>query len=102
VTTHPPYTGPDATCTKCGHTGALTEYRGHGECIHGDAIQYIGWTPNERLHRECERCGHEWDEATVKQQPLVHIGNGANAEDCPACEGTNPPYPFICPGPKDN
>lgn len=27
-----------------------------------------------------------------------HIGGGANAEDCPACDGTNPPYPFICPG----
>ncbi|MGW8762350.1 hypothetical protein ACWGN5_07605 [Streptomyces sp. NPDC055815] len=30
--------------------------------------------------------------------PPVHIGDGANAEDCPACSGTNPPYPFICPG----
>lgn len=28
-----------------------------------------------------------------------HVGGGANAEDCPACTGTNPPYPFICPGP---
>jgi hypothetical protein len=27
-----------------------------------------------------------------------HIGGRANAEDCPACEGTNPPFPFICPG----
>lgn len=24
---------------------------------------------------------------------------GGNAEACPACHGTNPPYPFICPGP---
>lgn len=24
---------------------------------------------------------------------------GGNAEDCPACHGTNPDYPFICPGP---
>ncbi|MER8086597.1 hypothetical protein ABTZ57_16040 [Streptomyces sp. NPDC094048] len=23
---------------------------------------------------------------------------GGNAEDCPACVGTNSPYPFICPG----
>ncbi|MET9517015.1 hypothetical protein [Streptomyces sp. NPDC002994] len=28
----------------------------------------------------------------------VHVGG--NAEDCPACHGTNPPYPFICPGPE--
>jgi hypothetical protein len=26
-----------------------------------------------------------------------HIGNGANAEDCPACTG-DIPYPWICPG----
>lgn len=24
---------------------------------------------------------------------------GGNAEDCPACADTNPPYPFICPHP---
>lgn len=29
--------------------------------------------------------------------PPVHIGNRVNAEDCPGCSGTNPPYPFICP-----
>jgi hypothetical protein len=34
-----------------------------------------------------------------RRQPPVHLGGGANAEDCPACHGTNPPYPFICPGP---
>ncbi|MFD8088691.1 hypothetical protein [Streptomyces malaysiensis] len=26
---------------------------------------------------------------------------GGNAEDCPGCDGTNPPYPFICPGPDE-
>ncbi|MFD0035573.1 hypothetical protein ACFVJK_46870 [Streptomyces sp. NPDC127172] len=34
--------------------------------------------------------------------PPQHLENGANAEDCPACKGTNPPYPFICPGPDGN
>ncbi|MFE9003147.1 hypothetical protein ACFYOY_13540 [Streptomyces sp. NPDC007875] len=29
----------------------------------------------------------------------THIGG--NAEDCPGCHGTNPPYPFICPGPDE-
>ncbi|MEW2302036.1 hypothetical protein AB0958_19020 [Streptomyces sp. NPDC006655] len=28
-----------------------------------------------------------------------HLDAGANAENCPACKGTNPPYPFLCPGP---
>ncbi|MFJ8049283.1 hypothetical protein [Streptomyces luteogriseus] len=31
------------------------------------------------------------------EAPAEH--RGGNAEDCPACSGTNPPYPFICPGP---
>lgn len=34
--------------------------------------------------------------------PPQHIGNGANAETCPACAGTNLPYPFTCPGPGGN
>jgi hypothetical protein len=37
-----------------------------------------------------------------RRNPPQHVGNGANAEDCPACHGTNPPYPFICPGPTTN
>lgn len=28
-----------------------------------------------------------------------HVGNGANAENCPACDNNpNPAYPFTCPG----
>ncbi|MDX3637800.1 hypothetical protein PV728_48030 [Streptomyces europaeiscabiei] len=33
---------------------------------------------------------------TYRSDPPRHIGG--NAEDCPACHGTNPDYPFICPG----
>lgn len=35
----------------------------------------------------------------IESGRIAHVGGGANAEDCPACHGTNPPYPFICPGP---
>lgn len=35
--------------------------------------------------------------ATSDGTPPVHTG--VNAENCPACKGTNPDYPFICPGP---
>ncbi|MEU8316682.1 MULTISPECIES: hypothetical protein [Actinomycetes] len=28
----------------------------------------------------------------------THQPKGTNAEDCPACTTTNPPYPFLCPG----
>ncbi|MEU3125847.1 hypothetical protein ABZ689_05910 [Streptomyces sp. NPDC006874] len=35
----------------------------------------------------------------VPAVPPTHLPKGTNAEDCPACEGTNPPYPFLCPGP---
>jgi hypothetical protein len=34
-----------------------------------------------------------------RRNPPQHLGGGANAEDCPACHDTNPPYPFTCPGP---
>ncbi|MFE2323610.1 hypothetical protein ACFXD5_06750 [Streptomyces sp. NPDC059385] len=39
------------------------------------------------------------DDPQEPRPPAVHIGNRANAEDCPACSGTNLPYPFICPSP---
>jgi hypothetical protein len=37
-------------------------------------------------------------EAYRRNQPQ-HVGGRVNAEDCPACHGSNPPWPFICPGP---
>ncbi|MFF2731740.1 hypothetical protein ACFVS9_28015 [Streptomyces sp. NPDC058008] len=69
---HPPYTGPETRCTKCGSTGAYTEYMASGECIHSRASEVIGFAPNPRLHRECGRCGHQWDEATVEQEEAPH------------------------------
>ena len=36
-------------------------------------------------------------EAPEPATQAAHVGG--NAEDCPACEDSNPPYPFLCPGP---
>lgn len=48
----------------------------------------------EAIHADAEQPAR-----TTANNPPVHIGGRVNAEDCPACTGTNPPYPFICPGP---
>jgi hypothetical protein len=64
--TLPPFSVDKPTCIKCGHVGASTQYMAHGQCIHGDGIGIdtaIGYEPNERLHRTCERCDFAWDEA---------------------------------------
>jgi hypothetical protein len=50
------------------------------------------------LHKAIHEGAEQSARTTVKNLP-VHIGGRANAEDCPACKGTNPDYPFICPGP---
>lgn len=43
-----------------------------------------------------------WLEQTQPPPPPVrHVGGRVNAEDCPGCADTNPPYPFICPGEVD-
>ncbi|MCX4540474.1 hypothetical protein [Streptomyces sp. NBC_01565] len=92
----PPYSGDEPTCIKCGNAGARTEYLAYGETVPGlTGNVTISFAPNERLQRECQRCGFQWDEAIVEP---VH--QGGNAEDCQACKGTNPDYPFICPGPE--
>ncbi|SES03996.1 hypothetical protein [Streptomyces qinglanensis] len=39
------------------------------------------------------------DEPTPGPAPTALKHRGGNAEDCPACHDTNPPYPFLCPGP---
>jgi rubredoxin len=61
----PPFSGDKPTCPKCGHGDAYTEYRGNGTCVHGGSGGYFGFGPNERLHRQCARCGYAWDEATT-------------------------------------
>lgn len=68
MNTHPPYTGPKVRCTKCGNKGAYTNYMATGRCMHVWPYVVDGFDANPRLHRECERCGHQWDEATVEQQ----------------------------------
>ena len=46
----------------------------------------------------CKKCGARCICPCHQQtEPPAHVGG--NAEDCPACAGTNPDYPFICPGP---
>lgn len=81
----PPFSGEYPRCVKCGNVGAHTRY----------AEVPVG---GECLTRACRRCDYEWEEATVQQKLPAHVGG--NAEDCPACSGSNPSYPFICPGPS--
>jgi len=67
------------------------------------AIPNVPWYA-ERMHARC-RLQHKFTGMPCScpchqpAEPPVHIGGQANAEDCPACKGTNPDYPFICPGP---
>lgn len=61
----PPFSGDDPRCAKCGNKGAYTSYMATGRCMHQWPYDVIGFSPNERLHRECSRCGHQWDEATI-------------------------------------
>jgi ribosomal protein L37E len=57
----PPYSGDTPTCAACGYPSASTRYLARGRCIHPDTA--IGVQPNPRLHRTCDRCDFQWDEA---------------------------------------
>lgn len=87
MNTLPPYSGDEPTCMKCGNVGASTEYLPLGDCVHspGDRGVTLGWTPNERLHRECQRCQYQWDEATVEPE---HRGGNAEEEPAEGCTST--------------
>jgi hypothetical protein len=96
-----------------GYRGVTIEYRGDDDtlCLGTDGR----WDRERQSTDRSEEwlASHRFDLATARRlaveqakdliQPskdrAVHLGGGANAEDCPACHGTNPPYPFICPGP---
>jgi hypothetical protein len=71
-------------------------------CYHKDHAYCQSMTGLNGAKRpaSCKKCGARCICPCHQQtEPLVHIGGRANAEDCPACTGTNPDYPFICPGP---
>lgn len=76
----PPFSGDTPTCSKCGHAGARTSFLKYGSCEHdGRETLVIGFQPNERLHRECQRCDYAWDEATVEQAPPAQHEDGGPA-----------------------
>ncbi|MEU8278213.1 hypothetical protein ACFYOK_37400 [Microbispora bryophytorum] len=83
MTALPLYSGEDVTCPKCGNEGASTKFLSYGRCTHETETIVIGWEPNERLHRECTRCGHAWDEQTREQMCAdpEHL-----PEECRYCE----------------
>jgi predicted nucleic-acid-binding Zn-ribbon protein len=68
---YPPFTGDDPVCPKCLKVGANTEYMRWGECTHGRLNEVVGYDTNERLHRECNRCGYSWDEHLAVPMPNV-------------------------------
>lgn len=74
MTALPSFSGDLPTCTKCAATGATIQYRSYGQCTHGASTEEVtGTEPNDRLHRQCVRCGHQWDEAVVPPVPVVQI-----------------------------
>jgi hypothetical protein len=82
--TLPPFSGDEPTCLKCGYAGARTEFLTMGDCVHGpgDRGVTLGWNVNERLHRECQRCQYQWDEAIV--EPVDQGGDDSFVRQCPA------------------
>lgn len=84
----PPYSGDTPACTKCGFKGASTLYMGTGQCLHnGFPNRTIGFSPNERLHRECARCSHQWDEALAAPAHAVGDDAGACTDRCQGTQG---------------
>ncbi|MFF5790233.1 hypothetical protein ACFY8P_35335 [Streptomyces sp. NPDC012693] len=53
--------------------------------------------PGHRMWQTASKVARVVNGSASESRPS-HLGNGANAEDCAACSGTNLPYPWTCPG----
>lgn len=64
-------------------------------CSLTEALLLRGWDEwAQAMHRRYDR-----DTSDLLEQATRVDHVRGNAEDCPACAGANPPYPFTCPGP---
>ncbi len=74
----------------------------HGDtCVHGamdEMAHAFGWDADTVAKARRYRNAVRALAPPEPGPPPVHIGGRVNAEDCPACSGTNPDWPFICPG----
>lgn len=72
---------------------ALAQSRSDWGYVVGLLIQAADWVPEGALRdRICAALNPQ------EARPAAEH-TGGDAEDCQACHGTNPPYPFLCPGP---
>lgn len=82
----PDFSGEATKCAACGHNRAGTEYRATGVCVHDIDEQARDFTPNPRLHRTCDRCGFQWDEATL--DPTKASTGPSHTEPAESCAET--------------
>ncbi len=62
---------PEARCPKCGHDTVKTRYcRGGPDSDYRDLCWDKGLN-REHLHRNCERCHYEWEEACINKASLL-------------------------------
>jgi hypothetical protein len=73
-----------------------------------DLVDMINRTPN--LYKGAisgwwmvSKRGRNYGIRLATDEELSKAGHtGGNGEDCPACQGANLPYPFLCPAPEDS
>src|SRR5690348_18488703 len=84
--------------TACACTG--DKLMPDGRTGHEYCAAMTGWQGAKRGGRAkccgapCQCPCHQGKSAAAARA----VAAGGNAEDCPQCVGTNPPYPFLCPG----
>lgn len=99
--------GTRQPCSKCGFSYRVKQ---NGRVGHHHGVDAAGFSTG----RPCPGVGRppvafppdRPDTCRTAPEPSAakarqHLAKGTNAEDCPACRGTNPPYPFLCPGPNE-
>ncbi|WP_275558561.1 hypothetical protein [Streptomyces sp. 5-6(2022)] len=75
-----------------GRVRAGQQIRAEDEAVAQRAADSLNVDPAERANAISD---------AIYGAPAEREHIGGNAEDCPGCAGTNPPYPFLCPGPDE-
>lgn len=96
----PAFSGVAHGCSMCGYPEVTLRYYDSGEMCRVDAKN----VRQQRMCRNCKRCGHHWDECTLPQTTMwcdCHADTTKTRLHAASCQFANQPSCWWVPGAKE-